>query len=68
MSILFDSACTVKPQSFGQGVFARPRKFEPTPEERAWWASERARMEDAHYDELAYEAAAIDRYTRGHVL
>lgn len=45
---------------------ARPAgRFEPTAGDRAWWAADDARREDACYDRLAGESAAMDRMESG---
>jgi hypothetical protein len=52
MKILFDSARRVNPaRAFGAGI--RParlpdRPFEPSPEDRRWWAAECGRLERGH--------------------
>ena len=71
MSILFPIPTQVKPaRPFGAGILpARPERFEPTPEDRRWWAEESDRLErareNAHYDRLAADALAADRLERG---
>jgi hypothetical protein len=46
MTILFNSASPVKtPRPFGAGILpGRPRRFEPTVEERSQWAAECDRL------------------------
>ncbi len=72
MTILFDAAAPVKPaRPFAAGLIpsARPRAFEPSAEDRAWWAAECERIEaarlNAHYDAMAEESAAQARIDRG---
>jgi len=68
MTILYPALAAVKSprRTFAAGIVtARPaRPFEPTLEERAWWAAECARIEaarlDRHYDDLAGASAALD--------
>lgn len=68
MTILYPAPAAVKSprRTFAAGlVTARlARPFEPTPEERAWWAAECERIEaarlDRHYDALAGASAALD--------
>ena len=64
MTILFDARRTVKPsRRFGAGILTD--RFGPTPEDRAWWAAESARLEDARFDRRAAESAFMDRYEAG---
>ena len=65
MTILYDSALTVKPAAvFARGVAPARRRFEPTPEDQAWAAAEFARLESERYDaalEARAETAEHDR-------
>ncbi len=72
MTILFDATRTVKPASrpFGSGILSRtPRTFEPSAADRAWWAQESERLdtarENARFDAMAEESAAMDRLEAG---
>lgn len=65
MTILYPAPAPVKTaRRFGAGILPT-RPFEPTPEERAWWAAESARLEDARLDRMAEESAFMDRYEAG---
>jgi len=69
MTILYPAPAPVKTaRRFGAGILPpRPvRPFEPTPEERAWWAAESARLEEnARFDQMAGESAYLDRHEAG---
>jgi hypothetical protein len=71
MTTLFNSAAPVNPtRPFGAGILPRtPRTFEPSPEDRVWWAQECERLdtarENARFDHMAAESAALERHERG---
>jgi hypothetical protein len=69
MTILYPTSAPVKPaRPFGAGILppARPNRRDTTPEDRAWWAAETDRREDARWDDLAAESASLDRLEAGY--
>ena len=74
-SILFDATRPVKPAArpFGAGLLPPgppSRPFEPSPEDRAWWAAESSppgnrAAGDARFDAMAAESAALGMMEAG---
>ena len=71
MTILFDATRPVKTtrpaRRFGAGILATRPVYtsDHTAADEAWWAAESARLEDARFDWMAAETAALDSLTRG---
>lgn len=68
MTILFNSAAPVKPaRRFGAGVLRSLPSYraDHTASDAAWLAADTARREDAHYDRLAGESAALSLMEAG---
>ena len=71
MTILFSSLAPVNttPRRFGAGLFRSVPTYraDHTAADDAWLAADNARRaaEDRHYDAMAAELAAHDRYERG---
>ena len=68
MTTLFNSAAPVKSaRRFGAGILsARPSyRADHTASDEAWWAAESVRAENARFDRLAEESAALSRHEAG---
>lgn len=68
MTILFDATRPVKSnRRFGRGILASLPVYhaDHTAADEAWFSAEQARAENAHYDDLAADSAAISRHEAG---
>jgi hypothetical protein len=69
MTTLYHFASPVKTRPLGRGILRSVPAVtaDHTASDEAWLVTDNARREDAHFDRMAAESAALDAQTNGYV-